>query len=87
MACLVLFVLIKALFGRNGQIAIFEFCMDFILLEARQIHIEFIMVTHITDIGLHEVLTMFSIKGAAVHKRIKAIHKIIKHIVIKNARQ
>ena len=56
-ALLVLFVLVKALFGADGQITVLDIHVDLVLFKAGQIHCETVTlgVIRLADIGLHQV--------------------------------
>ena len=91
-ALLILFVLVKAFVCGHGQITVLQVQFNLILLESRQIHINFIPVFQLADIGPHFVLGTVTIE-LTVHLPHLAVHvikcitqKVIKKIFIKNTR-
>ena len=65
-AFIVLFVLVEAFSGGNGQITVFQFGADVLFFEARQVDIHFISGIRFLDIGFHNVLGMFAVQRIAM---------------------
>ena len=90
-ALLVLLILIKTLCGLNSQVAIAQVNADLVFLEAGQIDRQLIAVFLLPDIGLHQILGVLAIQGAAalrdVHHAKGIVKEIIKQIFSKNAGQ
>ena len=87
-AVLVALVLVEPLGGCDGQITVLQIDLDLILAEARQIQGEGIAVTGVTDIGLHQIAGVLTVKGAlGIHEVLSEsiVEKLIEQTLTKNA--
>ena len=98
-ALLVLLILIYALGGADGQVAVVQLDVYLVLLEARQVDVQLVGAVGLADVGLHHVAGLLAVQ-LAVHtvtpvqiavdaavEIVKVIKEIIKKVFTKNARQ
>ena len=80
-ARLVRFVLVQALGGADGQIAVLQIHADLVLLEAGQVDVQLIGVVRLPHVGLHQVLGVLPIQGIVSRQHREQVEVTAKEIV------
>ncbi len=83
----ILFLIADCLCSTYYQITVIESQTDLILLEARQIDVEYIVVVLLTHIGLHETISALAehLAVSILECRKIEIHKAVKKIVVEKS--
>ena len=87
---LVLLVLLNALGGGNGEVALLQLDADFVLLEAGQVDGQLVAVLGLVHVGLHDagsVLAVQSLVGIPYAAAERVVEQIVKQVFTEHHRQ